>query len=303
MGKGVVGIFRADASSCNGCDIEILAAISPRYGTDKLGVTVVEAPEEANVLLVTGGGNIKISEDLKRVYGRLRSPKTVVAIGSCAVSWNAFAGGYSIFGPVDQTIPVDVYVCGCPPRPQAIVEALSSLLGAEVNKGKDFWGAPASFRGKHHLDAETCVACGACEQSCPTKAIEITGGGENRLVTYLLGKCSYCRTCELVCPFEAVRLTQDYNLAFADKNEAKVEATIPMSRCSGCGAFFISSRQVDGALGRVEEKVDTAIEFKADLRRAMGLCLECRNQSDNIKMAKGLLARLTSKESESSKIL
>lgn len=299
MAKKQIGVYRADASSCNGCDIEIVAALASRFKLDELGVKVVTQPEEAGVLLVTGGGNMKIDNDLKEVYERIQSPRIVVAIGSCAISWEAFSEGYSIVGPADETIPVDVYVCGCPPRPQAIVAALAKMLGKEIEeKGEDFWRPPPDFRGKPDLDPEKCTACSACEQACPTKAIEISDGNGRRTVTYLLGKCSYCRTCEMVCPFDAVKLTQEYLLVFKDRRAAVVTTDVELLRCAECGSFFVSPRQIEGALNRIEENVKEYAEFHENMKQAMQLCPSCRRKIANVKRAKRLLAQLTAKALE-----
>jgi len=298
VAKKQIGVYRADASSCNGCDIEIVAALAARFKLDELGVKVVTQPEEAEILLVTGGGNMKIDNDLKEVYERIQSPRIVVAIGSCAISWEAFAEGYSIAGPVDETIPVDVYVCGCPPRPQAIVAALAKMLGKEIEEKEDFWRPPPDFRGKPDLDPEKCTACGACEQACPTKAIEISEKDGERTVKYLFGKCSYCRTCEIVCPDDAVKLTQEYLLVFKDRKAATSSADIELLRCPGCGSFSISPRQIKRALNTIEENVKDYAEFLEDIEKAMELCLNCRRKIQNVKEAKRLLVQLRAKASE-----
>jgi len=300
MKRKTLSVYRADASSCNGCDIEIVAALAPRYKFEELGVKVVYRPEKASVLLVTGGGNIKIDNDLKAIYEKLQPPKTVIAIGSCAISWEAFEGGYSIVGPADETIPVDFYVCGCPPRPQAILDALAKALKRKRKEGEGFWRAPEGFRGKPELDADKCTACGACEQACPTRAIEIMEKDGSRTVTYLLGKCSYCRTCETACPDDAVELIQEYQLVFQDKKEAVVTAEIKLLRCNECGAFFISPRQIENALKRIVKNAEEYIGFREGIKKAMQLCLNCRMKIPNIRKAKLLLARLTDKALENS---
>jgi len=296
--KKQIGVYRADASSCNGCDIEIVAALASRFRLDELGVKVVTEPEKARILLVTGGGNIKIDNDLKEVYERIQPPRIVVAIGSCAISWEAFAEGYSIAGPADETIPVDVYVCGCPPRPQAIVAALAKTLGKEIEEKEDFWRPPPDFRGKPDLDPEKCTACGACEQACPTRAIEISEKNGKRTVKYLFGKCSFCRTCEIVCPDDAVKLTQEYLLVFKDRKAATFSADIELLRCPGCASFSISPRQIKRALNTIEENVMDYAEFLEDIEKAMGLCLNCRRKIKNVKKTKRLLAQLRAKALE-----
>jgi len=117
-----------NSGSCNGCDIEILATITPRYDVERLGIKLQGSPRHADVMVVTGAVSLQAAERLRRSYEQMPEPKFVVAVGSCALSGGAFQGCYNVVGRVDEVIPVDVYVPGCPPRPEAIIYGIAQLL-------------------------------------------------------------------------------------------------------------------------------------------------------------------------------
>ena len=117
-------LFHLNTGSCAGCDIEVVAALTPRYDVERLGCVLVGSPRHADVLLVTGPVTRQMLPRVIRVYEQIPEPKTVVAIGSCATSGSPFIGSQMIEGPPDKIIPVDVYVGGCPPRPEAIVKGI-----------------------------------------------------------------------------------------------------------------------------------------------------------------------------------
>ena len=117
-----------NSGSCNGCDIEILATLTPRYDVERLGIKLQGSPRHADVLLCTGAVTLQARERLLRIYSQMHEPKFVVAIGSCALSGGAFRGCYNTLGGIDQVIPVDAYIPGCPPRPEAIIDGIVKLL-------------------------------------------------------------------------------------------------------------------------------------------------------------------------------
>jgi NADH-quinone oxidoreductase B subunit len=117
-----------NSGSCNGCDIEILATITPRYDLERFGVKLQGSPRHADILICTGPVTLQARDRLKRVYEQMPDPKFVVAVGSCAISGGAFQGCYNVVGQIDKVIPVDAYIPGCPPRPEAIIDGVVKLL-------------------------------------------------------------------------------------------------------------------------------------------------------------------------------
>jgi membrane-bound hydrogenase subunit mbhJ len=115
-------LYCLNAGSCNGCDIEIAATMGPRYDPEQVGALRQGSPKHADILLVTGPLTLRTQDALRDIWGQIPRPRAVVAIGSCPASGNVFAGSPTVVGSLAQVIPVDVYVPGCPPRPQAILQ-------------------------------------------------------------------------------------------------------------------------------------------------------------------------------------
>jgi ech hydrogenase subunit C len=130
MGNAVKSpwVLHYDASSCNGCDIEVLACLTPVYDAERLGIINTGNPKHADVLLITGGVNTQNRSVVENLHAQMLEPKVVVAIGACALSGGIFANCYNIRGGIDTVIPVDVYVPGCAARPQAIVTGILQAL-------------------------------------------------------------------------------------------------------------------------------------------------------------------------------
>ncbi len=122
-------VFHLNTGSCNGCEIEIVATITPRYDPERFGIKLVGSPKHADVLLVTGPVTKKMAAKVRRVYEQVPDPKLVMCIGTCGQSGGVFYDSYNLDGPIDQVLPVDVYVPGCPPRPEAIVFGVVKALG------------------------------------------------------------------------------------------------------------------------------------------------------------------------------
>jgi len=118
-------LFHMNAGSCNGCDIELVACLTPRYDVEQLGILVQGSPRHADILCISGPVTHNTTKAIQTVYGQVCHPKAVVAIGSCPASTNAFIGSPVVEGPLDRHIPVDVFVPGCPPRPDAIIEGIA----------------------------------------------------------------------------------------------------------------------------------------------------------------------------------
>jgi NADH-quinone oxidoreductase B subunit len=125
--KRSIWVFHVNAASCNGCDIEILAALTPRYDAERLGVELVPSPRHADVLLVTGTLNPLMRDRLRTVYEQMPEPRHVVAVGACALGGGVMKGCYNVGHGIDTVIPVDLYIPGCPPRPEAIIYGILKL--------------------------------------------------------------------------------------------------------------------------------------------------------------------------------
>ncbi len=126
-----------NSGSCNGCDVEILATLTPRYDIERLGIKLQGSPRHADVLICTGPVSLQARERLIRVYQQMPEPKFVIAVGSCSISGGVFEGCYGVVGSIDQVIPVNVYVPGCPPRPEAIIYGVAHPAGKpESQTGK-----------------------------------------------------------------------------------------------------------------------------------------------------------------------
>ncbi|MCD7722672.1 MAG: NADH-quinone oxidoreductase subunit B family protein [Clostridiales bacterium] len=117
-------IMHYDGSSCNGCDIEVLACLTPIYDVERFGVINTGNPKHADILLITGSVNHQNEAVVKQLYEQMSNPKVVVAIGICAANGGVFKDCYNIKGGVDTTIPVDIYVPGCAARPEAIIDGV-----------------------------------------------------------------------------------------------------------------------------------------------------------------------------------
>jgi len=121
-------IREVDAGSCNGCEVEIVNLSNPVYDAERFGIHFVASPRHADMLLVTGPVTRQMELALVKTYAAAPSPKLVVACGSCAVSGGIFEGNYATVGGVDRVVPVDIYIPGCPPRPEAIFQGIFLAL-------------------------------------------------------------------------------------------------------------------------------------------------------------------------------
>jgi Ni,Fe-hydrogenase III small subunit len=122
-------IRHLDAGSCNGCDWEIAALLNPYHDIQRLGIDVVASPRHADLLLVTGIMTRNLEEAARRTYEAMPEPRLVVAAGACAISGGVFAGTYAGRDGIAEVLPVDVFVPGCPPRPEALIHGLLVAVG------------------------------------------------------------------------------------------------------------------------------------------------------------------------------
>jgi len=122
-------ILHLNSGACNACDIEIVAALTPRFDVERFGVLLKATPRHADVIIATGPVTRQIKNRIIRIYEQTPDPKFVIAVGACAMSGCVYRGAYNIMGGLDQVIPVNVYVPGCPARPDAILDGVVKLLG------------------------------------------------------------------------------------------------------------------------------------------------------------------------------
>ncbi|GAX89846.1 NADH-quinone oxidoreductase subunit B family protein [Effusibacillus lacus] len=127
LGKSL-HIRHVDSGSCNGCDFEMSTLTNPIYDIQRFGIDFVASPRHADMLMVTGGVTRHLEEALRKTYSSAANPKMVVAIGACACGGGIFGETYANHGGVDKIVPVYVYVPGCPPRPQAMIEGILLAL-------------------------------------------------------------------------------------------------------------------------------------------------------------------------------
>jgi Ni,Fe-hydrogenase III small subunit len=123
-----LAIREVDAGSCNGCEVEITGLTSPVYDSERFGIHFVASPRHADMLLVTGPVTRNMAVPLLKTYEATPAPKLVVAVGECARSCGVFRGSYAIAGSVDQIIPVDAFVAGCPPEPADILRGILAAV-------------------------------------------------------------------------------------------------------------------------------------------------------------------------------
>ena len=130
-------IFHINAGSCNGCDIELVSVLTPRYDAERLGFRLTGTPRQADIVVVSGPITMQTRERLVRTLAQVPDPHVVVSLGSCPRSGNVFKGSYSIDGPLDKWTHVDVSVGGCTPKPEAIVAALAQAAEILEQKRKE----------------------------------------------------------------------------------------------------------------------------------------------------------------------
>lgn len=121
-------LIHFNAGACNACDIEVVAALTPRYDVERFGALLKGSPRHADVMVTTGSVTRQVKDRLKRVYDQMPEPKFVVAIGSCAITGGVFQQCYNVMEGTDKVIPVNAYIPGCPPKPEAILDGVVKLL-------------------------------------------------------------------------------------------------------------------------------------------------------------------------------
>lgn len=127
--KKSVWVYHVNAGGCNGCDIEILDALTPYYDVERFGIKLVHTPRHADALLVAGPVTRQVRERVLRIYEATPDPKLVIGVGSCAMGGGIWHNSYATLGGLGNVLPVAIYVPGCPPRPEAILYGVAQALG------------------------------------------------------------------------------------------------------------------------------------------------------------------------------
>lgn len=157
-------IIHFNTGACNACDIEIIAALTPRYDVERFGVQLKGSPRHADVLVCSGPVTRQIRDRLVRIYEQMAEPKFVVAVGTCSCSGGVFKGCYNVLDGINSVIPVSVYIPGCPASPQAIIDGVVKLL-AGIEQGD----APAQAAP----DTEESKPAAVEDESTETAAVEV----------------------------------------------------------------------------------------------------------------------------------
>jgi len=129
-----LAIREVDAGSCNGCEQEIVALNNPVHDIERFGIHFVASPRHADMLLVTGPVTRNMELALVKTHRAMAEPKVVVAVGACGISGGIFGENYASLGGVDKVLPVDIYIPGCPPRPQALLHGILLAVGRLAEK-------------------------------------------------------------------------------------------------------------------------------------------------------------------------
>ena len=149
-------IIHYDGSSCNGCDIEVLAALTPLYDAERFGVVNTGNPKHADIFVVTGTVNEQNISVVREIYEQMLEPKVVVACGACACGGGVYHDCYNVLGGVDAAIPVDAYVPGCAVRPESVIDAVVAGIQILDEKAAAMKRDPAAKR-----PADACADDGA----------------------------------------------------------------------------------------------------------------------------------------------
>jgi membrane-bound hydrogenase subunit mbhJ len=124
-----IWVFHMSASPCNNCDIEILDLLTPKYDIERFGIKLVGSVRHADVILLSGVINQKVAPQVKKIYEQAAKPCFVVGVGTCPASGCCFNASYNIVEKREDIIPIDLYIPGCPPKPEAMIEGVVKLVG------------------------------------------------------------------------------------------------------------------------------------------------------------------------------
>ena len=127
-------LFHINSGSCNGCDIELVAVLTPRYDVERLGFKLAGSPRQADIVVVTGPVTKQSLNRVLSAISQVPEPRCIVTMGACPQSGNVFKGSYSVAAPLSKYVHVDVDIAGCAPKPEAIIDGLA--LATKILKEK-----------------------------------------------------------------------------------------------------------------------------------------------------------------------
>jgi Ni,Fe-hydrogenase III small subunit len=140
-------ILHYNSGSCNGCDIELLACLGPKFDIERFGAINTGNPKQSDILLVTGPVTKRAQKRLVEIWTQMPEPKVVIACGTCACTGGIFKNMYNVENGVDEHIPVDVYVSGCATHPKQIIDGVLKGLEILEHKSKEI-ESPKKLSGK-----------------------------------------------------------------------------------------------------------------------------------------------------------
>lgn len=233
------------------------------------------------MLLVTGPLTARSESFLKDALNKIKEPFSVVGVGTCSISCGIFRDSYSIHGPLDKFVSVDVNVAGCPPRPQSIAEGIAKGIktleyktnGEATPKTLDTifqdFSAPKNFRGRMSLDKDMCTACRTCETVCPSTAIKISKTKSGFVHNIWHNSCCYCGNCAYFCPTGAIFSTNSFDTVKLQREKFKDvnSELIDYKFCSTCKERYMPPSR--GLLGKAYVHDDVK---KLD----KNICSKCR---------------------------
>ena len=181
--KRSFSVYRIDCGSCNGCEIEIFAAITPMWDPERFGFKLVANPRHADILVCSGPVTRQMYYPLLRAYEAAPDPKIVVAFGACGSTGGIFYDAYSVWGGIDKIIPVDVYIPGCPPHPASVIYGLGMALGIIDQKLQ-----------KRSFEQDDCKAPAVTESIMGNILFERDLEAESkRLMSYIFGRTLFTK--------------------------------------------------------------------------------------------------------------
>ena len=170
-------LFHINAGSCNGCDIELVAVLTPRYDAERLGFKLTGTPRHADVVVVTGPVTKQVLPRVLRAISQVPEPRVIVTMGSCPQSGNVFRGSYSVAGPLSKYVDVDVDIAGCAPKPEAIIDGLALAMKilsekrAAMNAKPEAKPAPAEEPKEEVVAEEVKPAEEPVEEAVPAEPV------------------------------------------------------------------------------------------------------------------------------------